>query len=66
VDPHPDPGNVFSGSMISIETIFSPLLMLLIRYPEFQIRDAGWKKAGSGINIQDPKHWEKGHEIKGF
>jgi hypothetical protein len=24
-----------------------------------RIRDTGWKKVGSGINIPDPQHWSK-------
>ncbi len=25
---------------------------------QIRIRDPGWKKFGSGINIPDPQHWE--------
>ncbi len=30
-----------------------------------QIRDPGWKKVGSGINIPDPQHWnDEGREME--
>jgi hypothetical protein len=28
-----------------------------IRDGKIRIRDPGWKKFGSGINIPDPEHW---------
>jgi hypothetical protein len=33
--------------------------LMWIRDPEWKIRirDLGWKKVGSRINIQDPQHW---------
>ncbi len=31
-----------------------------------RIRDPGWKKVGSGINIPDPQHWIKNYRILPF
>ncbi len=29
---------------------------------QIRIRDPGWKKLGSGINIPDPQYWYQGNE----
>ncbi len=55
---HPDPGwttrIIFFRALETIVLLFCGLKYLnsLMR-----IRDPGWKKVGSGINIPDPPHW---------
>ncbi len=56
---HPGPGSGMNNPdhiFLSLETIF--LLFLGLKYLNslMRIRDPGWKKVGSGINIPDPPH----------
>ncbi len=39
------------------QIFFHPCLSLLFLDPGSGIRDPGWVKSGSGINIPDPQHW---------
>ncbi len=60
----PDPG---SGSGMNNQIIFPRALKTIFGVKfgvdpgsgieKIRIRDPGWKKVGSGINIPDPQHW---------
>jgi hypothetical protein len=53
---HPDPGSGMNNPdhiFLSLETIFFAFLGLKYLNSLMRIRDPGWKKVGSGINIPD-------------
>jgi hypothetical protein len=43
------------------------ILEFIDEYPGMEtvrIRDSGWKKVGSGINIPDPPHWLQAQKVQ--
>jgi hypothetical protein len=61
----PDSGIKHPGSYIRelgnnfwVKIHYLNSLMRIRDSGNFLTRDPGWKKFGSGINIQDPQHWD--------
>ncbi len=56
-DPDPGSGSYFlelRNHFLGLKYLNS---LMRIRDGDIRIRDPGWNKVGSGINITDPHHW---------